>query len=98
MLLDGHTSATSFMANGYSDHKQNALNSDDRHSITALSGLKEDASKYIQRRLILHVLNKADWNKKKAAEMLHISYKALLYKMHDHGISNNGILGLGKMG
>ena len=90
MRLDGHPSAMSFTANGYSEHKQNESNSDVRRSITALKGLKEEASKYIQRRLILHVLNKADWNRRKAAEMLQISYRTLLYKMQDHGINNNG--------
>lgn len=49
-------------------------------------GLKDDAeAKEIQR-----ALENANWNRKVAAEALNISYKALLYKIKQHGLSPNG--------
>lgn len=87
MQLDGYSSAVNLPEDDFSDLKKEALSRDDRHSIAALSRLKDEASNYIQKRLILHVLNKVNWNKKKAAEVMQISYKTLFNKMHDFGIS-----------
>ncbi|HEV2501235.1 MAG TPA: helix-turn-helix domain-containing protein, partial [Terriglobia bacterium] len=56
-------------------------------SIEALS-LKQAAraaSRRAERELILKVLSKTRWNRKKAAEELQISYKALLYKLKQIG-------------
>lgn len=36
--------------------------------------------------VIRHALEKTEWNRRRAAELLQISYKALLYKMRDCGI------------
>jgi two-component system, NtrC family, response regulator AtoC len=49
------------------------------------------ASQRAERELILKVLSKTNWNRKKAAEELRISYKALLYKLKEIG-STPGIL------
>ena len=43
------------------------------------------ASQRAERELILKVLSKTNWNRKKAAEELRISYKALLYKLREIG-------------
>jgi two-component system response regulator AtoC len=49
-------------------------------------GLKDDAeAKEIQR-----ALEDTNWNRKLAASQLHISYKALLYKVKQHGLSPAG--------
>jgi len=49
-------------------------------------GLKDDAeAKEIQR-----ALEDTNWNRKLAAAQLHISYKALLYKVKQHGLSPAG--------
>jgi DNA-binding NtrC family response regulator len=45
--------------------------------------LKDDA----EAREIQRALENADWNRRQAAEQLHISYKALLYKIKQHGLS-----------
>ena len=37
--------------------------------------------------MIERVLDQTRWNRKEAAERLQISYKALLYKMKDNGLS-----------
>jgi two-component system response regulator AtoC len=44
------------------------------------------ASLHAQRELILLALSKTSWNRKRAAEHLQISYKALLYKMREIGL------------
>ncbi len=50
------------------------------------------ASRRAERELILRVLNKTRWNRKRAAQELKISYKALLYKLKQIGIED-GTLG-----
>jgi two-component system response regulator AtoC len=46
------------------------------------------ASREAERELILHVLSHTQWNRKRAAKMLQISYKALLYKLKQIGLDN----------
>ena len=52
------------------------------------------ASQRAQRELILKVLSRTNWNRKRAAEELKISYKALLYKLKEIG-TTNGVGGSG---
>lgn len=47
------------------------------------------ASRQAERELILKVLSKTRWNRKKAAEELQISYKALLYKLKQIGFEES---------
>jgi two-component system response regulator AtoC len=51
------------------------------------------ASQRAERELILKVLSKTNWNRKKAAEELRISYKALLYKLKEIGSTPNVLVG-----
>ncbi len=44
------------------------------------------AARQAERELILVTLQKTHWNRKRAAELLKISYKAMLYKLKDAGI------------
>jgi two-component system response regulator AtoC len=44
------------------------------------------ASRRAEKELILRVLNKTRWNRKRAAQELKISYKALLYKLKQVGL------------
>jgi transcriptional regulator with PAS, ATPase and Fis domain len=46
------------------------------------------ASRRAERELILRVLNKTRWNRKRAAQELQISYKALLYKLKQIGLDD----------
>ncbi len=52
-----------------------------------LKKIAKMASMKAEREVILEVLEKVKWNKKKAAQMLNISYKALLYKIKELGIA-----------
>ena len=53
------------------------------------------ASQRAERELILKVLTRTHWNRKKAAQELRISYKALLYKLKDIGTANAAVVGPG---
>jgi two-component system, NtrC family, response regulator AtoC len=47
-----------------------------------------DAARAAERELMLHMLNRTRWNRKEAASMLGISYKALLYKIKEHKLDD----------
>jgi len=57
-----------------------------KKEITPLKMLKSQASEYIERKVISHVLEQTGGNKVKAAKALKISYKALFYKMENLGL------------
>ena len=48
-----------------------------------LRNLKDDA----EVEAITKALKGTNWNRRRAAELLHISYRGLLYKIHQHGIT-----------
>jgi DNA-binding NtrC family response regulator len=53
---------------------------------TSLKEAARAASRQAERELILRVLSRTRWNRKRAAEELRISYKALLYKLKQIGV------------
>jgi two-component system response regulator AtoC len=54
-----------------------------------LKAIAKRAAAVAEKRVIARVLEQTRWNRKEAAERLQISYKALLYKMKDCGLSEN---------
>jgi two-component system, NtrC family, response regulator AtoC len=48
------------------------------------------ASRQAEKELILRVLNRTRWNRRRAAQELQISYKALLYKLKQIGYGELG--------
>lgn len=54
---------------------------------TSLKEVSRAASRAAEKDLILKVLARTQWNRKRAAEELRISYKALLYKMKQIGMN-----------
>jgi two-component system response regulator AtoC len=52
------------------------------------------ASQNAERELICNVLERTDWNRKRAARELQISYKALLYKIKQIGLDEQDRSGL----
>jgi two-component system response regulator AtoC len=48
------------------------------------------ASRQAEKELILKVLARTHWNRKRAAQQLQISYKALLYKLRQMGLDESG--------
>jgi DNA-binding NtrC family response regulator len=54
----------------------------------SLKQVGREAAQVAEARLIAKVLERTRWNRKEAAEILQISYKALLYKMKDAGLAS----------
>lgn len=52
-----------------------------------LKAISRRAAQVAEKRVIEKVLGQTRWNRKEAAERLQISYKALLYKMKENGLS-----------
>ncbi|RIL04878.1 MAG: sigma-54-dependent Fis family transcriptional regulator [Proteobacteria bacterium] len=52
-----------------------------------LKAIGKRAAQIAEKRVIERVLDQTRWNRKEAAERLQISYKALLYKMKENGLS-----------
>jgi two-component system, NtrC family, response regulator AtoC len=50
------------------------------------------ASRQAEKELILKVLERTHWNRKRAARQLQVSYKALLYKLRQMGLDKSGSL------
>ena len=57
----------------------------------SLKKATRDAVRELERRIILKVLQTHNWNRKKAAKAMSISYRALLYKIQDTGISSKRV-------
>ena len=55
----------------------------------SLKATSRAASRQAERELILRALARTHWNRKKAAEELQISYKALLYKLKQLELENS---------
>jgi two-component system response regulator AtoC len=54
-----------------------------------LKAISKRAAQIAEKRVIEKVLGQTRWNRKEAAERLQISYKALLYKMKENGLSES---------
>jgi two-component system response regulator AtoC len=52
----------------------------------SLKDISRTAAREAERELILRMLQKTRWNRKETAEILGISYKALLYKIKENGL------------
>ena len=52
-----------------------------------LKKVTQQAVRRLERHIILRVLQAHHWNRRRAAEVLNISYRALLYKIRDAGLS-----------
>jgi two-component system response regulator AtoC len=55
----------------------------------SLKKLTRQAVRELERKIILKVLQNHRWNRKQAARALGISYRALLYKIHDAGLPSS---------
>src|SRR5271165_4131832 len=57
----------------------------------SLKKLTRQATRALERKIILKVLHMHHWNRKQAARTLNISYRALLYKIRDAGLPPNRV-------
>src|SRR5579884_376572 len=55
----------------------------------SLKKLTRQATRQLERKIILKVLHNHHWNRKQTAKTLNISYRALLYKIRDAGLPPN---------
>lgn len=88
MNADGLPLPAELMPEPPEEEEQEEEISKDLDSLRSLKELKAEATRYIERKAILHALDMTNWNKRQAAEMLRISYKALFYKMNGYGIKS----------
>jgi two-component system response regulator AtoC len=58
----------------------------ERKEFPSLREVKKQATREAESRLISAVLKDTGWNRRRAAKMLAISYKALLYKIKEYGL------------
>ncbi len=59
------------------------------HRYPSLKEVGKNAARKAEEELIRVVLHQTRWNRKKAARLLEISYKALLYKIKEYGLEVN---------
>jgi len=55
----------------------------------SLKQISRQAARQIERKVILKVIEASGWNRKQAAKLLNISYRALLYKLKEAGMTPN---------
>jgi two-component system response regulator AtoC len=55
----------------------------------SLKEITKKAALEAEKEVIQRVLTQTNWNRKKAAKILNISYKALLYKIKESGLVNS---------
>ena len=68
------------------DHGLEMISASDSDEIVPLKVAAKEATIKAERDMILKALRGTNWNKKKAANLLQVSYKALLYKIKECGI------------
>ena len=61
----------------------------EQYSFMSLKEAARLAARKAEREMILLALKKTNWNRKRAAELLQISYKAMLYKLKDAGLAKH---------
>jgi two-component system, NtrC family, response regulator AtoC len=69
-----------------------ARESNDNGEKLSLKQTSREASRHAEKELILKVLSRTHWNRKRAAQQLQISYKALLYKLRQMGLDGSETL------
>jgi two-component system response regulator AtoC len=70
----------------HTERTQDALPLLNTNGPISLKDIARTAARQAERELILRMLTRTRWNRKEAAEILGISYKALLYKIKENGL------------
>ena len=69
--------------------RRTALNGGSQGNRSAqLKGIAKDAIRQTERKVILQALRENQWNRRKTAQALQISYRALIYKIRDAGLAS----------
>jgi len=80
-LLSGNGNGHSKNGHDSGIHTLNATNSEERSSLKLLV---RNAKGEAERGAIAHALEQTGWNRKAAARLLNVSYRALLYKIQEY--------------
>jgi len=68
-----------------------AVSAPDAEAVLGLKAIARRAARDAERIVIAQTLERTHWNRAKAARMLQISYKALLYKIVECGLTNDEV-------
>ena len=88
MVALGSDSPVSELAS-FSNGERNSQGNGEKLSLKETA---REASRLAEKELILKVLSRTHWNRKRAAQQLQISYKALLYKLRQMGLDGSETL------
>ena len=88
VILGSEETITSELLNHREEHFDPEIPTAD--APIALKKVTRQAVRELERRIIFKVLQANNWNRKKAARSLNISYRALLYKIRDAGLGSMG--------
>jgi two-component system response regulator AtoC len=88
MRADGLSLPADFISGPFDEPRQVNQDRGLEHQ-TSLKELKADVISYIEKKAIMYALERTGWNKRQAARLLKISYKALFYKMTKLGIDKS---------
>jgi two-component system response regulator AtoC len=66
-----------------------AISAPDKNNQYSLKDVGKEAASKAERELIRNILYQTHWNRKRAAEILQISYKALLYKIKKYDLNRS---------
>jgi two-component system, NtrC family, response regulator AtoC len=73
------------------DRKNNVVELTENHATIPLKRITKDAMLEAERVLILKTLEDHRWNRRRAAEALKLSYRALIYKIRQAGLSTRRV-------
>jgi two-component system, NtrC family, response regulator AtoC len=88
VILGSEETITSELLNHREEHFDPEIPTAD--APIALKKVTRQAVRELERRIIFKVLQANNWNRKKAARSLNISYRALLYKIREAGLGSMG--------
>jgi DNA-binding NtrC family response regulator len=83
VLIGATTSISDVMQNRISRMPPRPI----RENVVPLKKISKEAIRTAERDVILEALRSNHWNRRKAAEALKISYRALIYKIRDAGFA-----------
>ena len=84
---DGASDSSTANTASFSDLLNLEIGSSPDSETFSLKTIRKAAIDRVEKEIISHVLEKTDWNRSKATKILKISYKTLLYKISDLGIT-----------
>ena len=92
VILGSEDAITGELVNRERDHLDPDIATDGSVSLKTVT---RRAVRELERKIILKTLQANNWNRKQSAQMLKISYRALLYKLKEAGVTSSRIVSNG---